>query len=274
MRSTTRLLASAIALSGAVLAAPAEAATCRDPRGFDAFLADMKKEATAQGVSAAAAAALDGLTYDPKVISLDQGQHVFKQTFEQFSGRMINASRMKQGALKLKQYASPLSRIEETYGAPGPVIVAIWGLETDFGAVNGDFSTLRSLATLAFDCRRTDKFQAELIDALRLVERGDLPPEAMRGAWAGELGQAQFMPSSYVKYAVDFTGDGKRDLLRNPLDVMASIANYLKAHGWKPGEGWEPDQPNFAAIKEWNAADVYARTIAAFATKLAATQAQ
>lgn len=271
MRSTMRLLACALSCA---VALPAAAATCRDPRGFDAFLADMRKEASAQGVSAAAVSALDGLTYDQKVISLDQSQHVFKQSFEQFSGRMINASRLKQGATKLKQYASALSRIEETYGVPGPVIVAIWGLETDYGAVTGDFPTLRALATLAFDCRRTDRFQGELIDALRLIERGDLTPETMRGAWAGELGQAQFMPSSYYKYAVDFTGDGKRDLLRNPNDVMASIANYLKEHGWKRGEGFEPGQPNFAAIKDWNAADVYARTIAAFATKLAATLTQ
>ncbi|WP_395666914.1 lytic transglycosylase domain-containing protein [Methylocella sp.] len=271
MRSTTRLFALALGLAGA---APAMAATCDDPRGFTAFLADIRTEAAAQGIAPAAVAALDGLTPEPKVVSLDRGQHVFKQSFEEFSARMISPSRLKQGANRLKQYGSALSRIEAAYGVPGPVIVAIWGLETDYGAVTGDVSTLRALATLAFDCRRSAKFQGELLDALRLVARGDLKPAEMKGAWAGELGQAQFMPSSYLKYAVDFNGDGRRDLLRDPLDVMASIANYLKEHGWRSGAGWEPGEPNFDVIRQWNAADVYARTIAAFATKLAATQAQ
>ena len=153
-------------------------------------------------------------------------------------------------------------RIEQDYGVPAPIIVAIWGLETDFGAVNGDFETLRALATLAYDCRRTEKFQAELLDALRLIERGDLSPGAMRGDWAGELGQTQFMPSSYLKYAVDFGGG--RDLIRSVPDALASTANYLRAYGWQRGDGWEPGEPNFAVIQQWNKADVYSRTIALF----------
>ncbi|MEJ0095751.1 MAG: lytic murein transglycosylase [Methylocella sp.] len=269
MSSTMRSFILAFCLSSLTLIAgllAAEAATCRDPGGFGAFIASMKKEAAAQGISASAINALDDVSYDPNIISRDHGQGVFDQSFEQFSGRMVSPSRLHKGALLLKQYASILSRIEETYGVPGPVLVAIWGLETDFGAVNGNTPTLQALATLAFDCRRTEKFQAELLDALRLIERGDLTPSAMRGAWAGELGQTQFMPSSYLKFAV-----GGRNLIRSAPDVLASTANYLHEYGWQRGAGWEPGQPNFAVIQQWNKADVYSRTIALFATKLAVT---
>jgi lytic murein transglycosylase len=251
---------------------PLFAATCRDPAGFEAFLAAIKREAKTQGVSETAISALDGLTYDPSIIAKDHGQKVFRQSFEEFSGRMISPHRLKKGAQLMKQYASVFSRIEATYGVPAPIIVAIWGLETDFGAVNGTTPTLRALATLAFDCRRTERFQGELIDALKLIDRGDLAPAAMRGAWAGEIGQTQFMPSSYLKYAVDFDGNGHRDLINNTPDVLASTANYLAGYGWQRGAGWSPDEPNFAVIKEWNKADVYARTIALFATKLADAQ--
>jgi len=250
--------------------APLHAATCRDPGGFDAWLAGFKREAAAQGISPEAISALDGVTYDPSIISRDHGQHVFHQSFEQFAGRMVNSYRLHKGASLIKQYAGTFERIEQTYGVPAPIIVALWGLETDFGAVNGNTPTLRALATLAYDCRRTEKFQAELLDALRLIERGDLSPSAMRGAWAGELGQTQFMPSSYLKYAVDFGGG--RNLIHSVPDVLASTANYLKGYGWQRGAGWNPGQPNFAVIKQWNAADVYSRTIAYFASKLAGEQ--
>ncbi|SFK18976.1 lytic murein transglycosylase [Methylocapsa palsarum] len=269
MRLTMRRGLSGVFILALCAASPVRAATCRDPAGFDAFIAAIRQEAAAQGVSAAAISALDGVAYDPDIISKDHGQHVFHQSFEEFSARMVNANRLKRGRTLLKQYAGTFERINEAYGVPGPIIVAIWGLETDFGAVNGDTPTLRALATLAFDCRRSDKFQAELIDALKLIQRGDLAPGAMRGAWAGELGQTQFMPSSYLKYAVDFSGDGRADLIHNAPDVLASTANYLKGFGWKRGAGWNPGEPNFAVIQEWNKADVYARTIALFATKLA-----
>ena len=121
---------------------------------------------------------------------------------------------------------------------PGPVIIAFWGLETDYGAFTGGFSSLRSLATLAYDCRRPDHFRAELIDALRLLESGDLVPKEMTGAWAGELGQVQFTPSNYLKYAVDYDGDGRRDLVGSVPDALASTANYLKAIGWRADEPW------------------------------------
>ena len=248
--------------------APVEAATCRDPAGFDAWLSDFKRQAAATGISASAISALDGITYDPGIVAKDHGQHVFRQSFEQFSGRMVNSYRLHKGQALIKQYAPTFARIEQEYGVPAPVIVAIWGLETDFGAVSGNTPTLRALATLAYDCRRSDMFQAELMDALRLVQRGDLSVSA-HGAWAGEVGQTQFMPSSYLKFAVDFDGSGRRDLMHSVPDVLASTANFLKSYGWQRDGSWAPGSANFAVIKEWNQADVYSRTIAYFATRLA-----
>jgi lytic murein transglycosylase len=253
-----------------LVAGQASAATCRDPAGFEKWLGDIEQEAIAQGISPAAVRqALSGVTFDQNVIKRDRGQGVFKQSFEQFAGRMVSASRLKGGANMLKRHASTLARIEQRYGVPGPVLVAIWGLETDFGAVKGKLPVIRSVATLAYDCRRTEFFQAHLFDALRIVDRGDLTPGEMRGAWAGELGQTQFMPSSYVKYAVDFDGDGRADLLHSPADVLASTANYLKGHGWVRGGSWEPGSQNFEAIRAWNKSRVYSQTIAYYATKLA-----
>src|SRR5580693_4676774 len=169
---------------------------------FDAWLADFKAEAAAKGISQSAiAAGLNGVTLDRGILSRDHSQQVFSQTFEEFSGRMV-PPRLTRGANMLKQYGSVLGRIEQTYGVPGEIVVAIWGLETDFGVNIGKFPTMRSLATLAYDCRRSEMFKAELMDALRIVERGDVAPAELRGAWAGEIGQTQFMPSSYIKFAV------------------------------------------------------------------------
>ncbi|MFO1148154.1 MAG: lytic murein transglycosylase [Alsobacter sp.] len=271
-RALTLPLAAAALAASILGAGGASAATCKDPAGFDKFLDDIRKEAAAKGVSQRAiAASLDGVTFDQSIVNRDRGQRVFKQTFEEFSGRMISKYRLTKGASLLKQYAGPLARIETQYGVPGPVLVALWGLETDFGAYAGNFATIRSVASLAYDCRRTEMFQAELIDAMRIVDRGDLQPSQMKGAWAGELGQTQFMPSSYMKYAVDFDGDGRRDLMRSPVDVLASTAAYLAGYGWQRGQPWDEGTPNFQVIKQWNKAQVYAKTIALYADKLAAT---
>lgn len=251
-------------------AGQASAATCRDPAGFEKWLGDIEQEAIAQGISPAAVRqGLSGVTFDQSVIKKDRGQGVFKQSFRQFAGRMVSPPRLKGGANMLKKHAGTLARIEQRFGVPSPVLVAIWGLETDFGAVKGNLPVIRSVATLAYDCRRSDFFKAHLFDALRIVDNGDLRPSEMRGAWAGEMGQTQFMPSSYVKYAVDFDGDGRADLLRSPADVLASTANYLKGHGWVRGGGWEPGTQNFEAIRAWNKSQVYSQTIAYYATKLA-----
>ncbi|MBV9428229.1 MAG: lytic murein transglycosylase [Bradyrhizobiaceae bacterium] len=249
-----------------LVAAPAYAVQCGG--SFEAWLDGFKREAAANGVGARGLAALNGLTPDPNVIARDRHQGVFHQTFEQFSARMISPDRMRVGARKLKQYAGTFDRIEQRFGVPGAVITAIWGLETDFGVNQGNFPTIRALASLAYDCRRTEKFQAELMDALRIVERGDLSPSEMRGAWAGEIGQTQFLPSSYLKLAVDFDGNGKRDLIHSAPDVLASTANYLQGYGWKRDQPWDPGTANFDVLREWNKSEVYSKTVAEFARRL------
>jgi lytic murein transglycosylase len=265
----SRRSALALALAGSLWAGPALAACGDTAAGFDQWLEGFRRDAAAQGISQRTIdAALSGVTYDRKVISADRNQKHFKQSFEQFSGRMI-PPRLKRARGMLQKHAAVLGRIEQQFGVPGEVVVAIWGLETDFGAVRGNMSTIRSLATLAYDCRRSDFFTGQLVDALRVAERGDLTPGEMRGGWAGELGQTQFLPSSYVAFAVDFDGDGRRNLLSSTADVLASTANYLRGYGWQPGQPWTEGTANFAVITQWNKAQVYARTVAEFARQLA-----
>jgi lytic murein transglycosylase len=268
MSKVNAVIAAALAGAVCVAAAPAFAAQCNHKGGFNSFVADFKKEAAAQGISKRGLAALDGVTPDSTVLAADRRQGVFKQSFEQFSARMISHDRLVKGGKLMTQHAATLKRIEQKYGVPGAVVVAIWGLETDYGVNQGKLSVVRSVATLAYDCRRSDKFQAELTDALRIIDHGDMASADMRGDWAGEIGQTQFLPSSYVKYAVNFDGHRHADLIRSADDVLASTANYLKQHGWQRGQGWDQGQPNFAVIQEWNKAEVYARTIALFADKL------
>jgi lytic murein transglycosylase len=245
------------------------AAECR-PENFGSWLEQFKQEAIGLGISQQTiASALNGVTYDPAIITRDHSQSVFQQGFEQFSGRMVSPDRLHKGANMLKRYGSILERIEDRYGVPAEVLVAIWGLESDYGVNQGKYSTIRSLATLAYDCRRSEKFRAELLDALRIIERGDLTSGQMIGAWAGEIGQTQFLPSAYLKFAVDFEGYGHRDLIHSPLNALASTANYLKSYGWTAGKPWTEGTPNFAVLQKWNESEVYAKTVGYFATRLA-----
>lgn len=261
------------ALLASLLLAPlsaAHAAAACGTGNFDTWLTDFRRDAAAQGISQHALdSGLGGVTPDQSVLSRDRGQKVFQQSFEEFSGRMV-PPRLTRGRNLMKQYGSVLSRIEQRYGVPGSVLVAIWGLETDFGVNTGKFQTIRAIATLAYDCRRAEMFRGELMDALRIVDRGDLAPAEMRGAWAGEIGQTQFMPSSWIKYAVDFDDNGRRDLIHSAPDVLASTANYLSSYGWKRGQPWDPGTDNFAVIQQWNKSTVYARTVGYFATQLEA----
>ena len=221
------------------LAQPAYAAGCKNTGDFGAFLAKFKQEAVAAGISKATVnGALSDVAFDQGIIDRDHKQGVFNQSFLEFSGRMVNAYRIQQGGKLAKKYGAVFARAEKATGVPAPVITALWALETDFGADNGDLPTLRSLATLAYDCRRPEVFHKELLAALTIIDKGDLAPEDMRGAWAGELGQTQFLPSYYAELAVDGDGDGRRDLIHSAPDVIASTANLLKFHGWKPGEPW------------------------------------
>ena len=268
MTKLNAAIAAMLAGAAMISAAPALAAQCNHKGGFNNFVTDFKKEAAAKGISKRGLSALDGVTIDNSVLAADRRQGVFKQSFEQFSSRMISNDRLVKGRKLMAQHAGAIKHIEQKYGVPGSVVVAIWGLETDYGINQGKLSVVRSVATLAYDCRRSDKFQAELTDALRIVDSGAMASADMRGDWAGEIGQTQFLPSSYVKYAVNFNGRGHADLIHNADDVLASTANYLKNHGWQRGQGWDPGEPNFAAIQEWNKAEVYAKTIALFADKL------
>lgn len=272
LKTRSLLLAAGMTLAMALgAAAPAQAQGCgNDASGFNAWVESFRRDAAAQGISQATiASALGGVQYYTATIKLDRNQKVFKQSFEQFSGRMI-PPRMGRAKSMLAKYADTLARVEAQYGVPKEVVVAIWGLETDFGAVSSKNSTLSALATLAYDCRRSDFFRGQLVDALRIVDRGDLTAGEMRGGLHGEIGQTQFLPSSYMAFAVDFDGNGRRDLISSPVDVLGSTANYLRGYGWQPGADWLPGTPNFSVIKQWNKSDIYSRTVAEFARRLAA----
>ena len=207
---------------------------------FDRFLADLKQQAVAAGVSPQTLAeAAPYLVYEQGIVNRDRGQRVFGQIFTEFAGRMAAPYRMQQGQQRIKTYATAFARAEKEYGVPPAVIAAFWGLESDFGANMGNLQTLPSLVSLAYDCRRSEMFQNETIAALKIIERGDLTPSEMVGSWAGELGQTQFLPTRYFNYAVDYDGDGRRNLLSSAPDAIGSTANYI-ATGlkWRRGEPW------------------------------------
>ena len=248
-------------------------ADCGNEAGqFGPWLGRYKAKAVAQGISAAtASASLDGIGYDSNVIRLDRSQRSFKLSFEQFYARRVSSSLINRGRGMLRTHAALLQRIEQRFGVPGAVLVSIWGLETNFGGDGGGGkSIVQSLATLAYDCRRSDFFTNELTHALRIIDRGDIAAGQMRGGWAGEIGPMQFLPSSYFKYAVDFDGDGRKNLFSSVPDMLASTANFLKSKGgWQAGKPWTPGSGNYAALQEWNKAEVYAQTIAVMSARLA-----
>jgi len=242
----------AISLAGSAAAA----APCRTSGPYDKWLAEFEREAIAQGISQqAVTAAASYLTYDQRIVNIDRGQRIFTQTFLEFSDRMAAAYRIQRGSALIKTYAPVFAKIDAQFGVPAPVIVSFWALESDFGANMGNYRTLSALASLAYDCRRADRFRAQLFDALRLIERGDLHPSDMVGSWAGELGQTQMMPSEYYRYAVDYDGDGARNLLRSAPDVLASTANYLVGLGWRRGEPWLTEV-RVPGTMQWQQADL------------------
>lgn len=224
------------ATAGAV---PVRAQSCNPTQSFERWLEDVKREAAGAGISRATIAnVLANVAFDPAIIRKDRGQGVFAQTFLTFSGRMVSSDRLKNGAQRLERYRDAFSRIEKEYGVPSAVIVGFWGLETDFGANSGKSPIVGALATLAYDCRRPEMFREQLLASLKIVDRGDLTPDQMVGAWAGELGQTQFLPAHYLEFGVDFDGDGRVDLRNSVPDVLASTAKLLQHHGWKRGEPW------------------------------------
>ena len=254
-----------------ISAPPAFAKSCGDTAsGFSTWLSDFEGRARSAGISQATLArALAGVTYDRNVIRRDRSQKSFKLSFEQFYAKRVGPGLLNSARAKMKTHASLLSRIEKRYGVPKEILVSIWGLETNFGRDgSGKYSIIQAIATLAYDCRRSEFFTGHLMAAMRIVQRGDMTPAQMRGGWAGEIGQVQFLPGSYDKYAVDYDGDGRRDLVRSVPDILASTANFLKGHGWKAGASWQPGTANYGVIKDWNRAEVYARTIAVMADRL------
>jgi lytic murein transglycosylase len=231
--------------------APARgAAACHNGMPFDRFLAELKQQAVAAGVSQRAlAAASPYLTYDQSIVNRDRGQRVFGQVFTEFSRNRASDGAAKNAQARIRMHAAAFDRAEKEFGVPPAVIAAFWGLESSFGAELGKLHTLPSLVSLAYDCRRSEMFQKETIAALKIIERGDLTPEEMIGSWAGELGQTQFLPTHYFNYAVDYDGDGHRNLLRSAPDVIGSTANYIaKGLNWRRGEPWLQEvraPPNF-----------------------------
>ena len=228
-----------VAAAALVLATSAQAETCGNTsKGFGGFIKQMKREADAAGVSPQAVAALNDVSYDTGIIKKDRSQNHLSVDFLKFQAGKATAARIKKGQAVIAKNQALFDRIEQEYGVPAPVITAFWALETDFGGFMGDFPTIQSIATLAWDCRRPEKFRPQLIAALQLLDSGDVTIEDMRGAWAGEIGHTQFMAYDYNESGVDFDGDGKRNLRGSVPDALASAANLLRKHGWQPGQPW------------------------------------
>jgi lytic murein transglycosylase len=254
-----------------LLAAPASAAQCGGD--FNAFVASMSREAASAGVSRAVIEqAFAGVSQDQTVLAFDRRQRgmFHSKSFEEYAATRVVPPRIKRAKQLMVRHAALLSRIEKQFGVPAPVIMAIWTLESDNGTGDiGKLPVIRTLATLAHDCRRTELFQTELIAALQIVQRGDLPLRDLVGAFAGEIGQTQFLPSSYIKYGVDYDGNGHVDLRHSVPDVLASTANLLKTNGWRAGAPFGEGSENFEAMREWNRSVVYRKTIVLMAERLA-----
>jgi lytic murein transglycosylase len=252
-------------------ATPSQAAKCGGD--FNMFVASMAREAQSAGVSRSVIdEAFAGLSPDPAILAFDRRQKgmFHAKSFEEYAATRVIPPRIKRAQGLMQKHAALLARIEKQFGVPAAVVVAIWTLETDNGTGDmGKLPVIRTIATLAHDCRRTELFQGELISALQIVQRGDLPLRDMVGAYAGEIGQTQFLPSSYIKYGVDFDGDGHVDLRHSVPDVLASTANLLKVNGWKAGAPYSEGTDNFLiAMREWNHSEVYRKTIVLMAEKI------
>ena len=252
------------------LAAPASAAQCGGD--FHSFIAAISREAQSAGVSSQVInQAFAGIAPDGAVLSFDRRQRgmFHSKSFEEYARTRVIPARLKRARNLMARHAQLLSRIERQFGVPKELLMAIWTLETDNGTGDmGRLPVIRTLATLAHDCRRTELFQRELIAALKIVQRGDLPLSDLKGAYAGEIGQTQFLPSSYIKYGVDYDGNGHVDLRHSVPDVLASTANLLKVNGWRAGQPFGEGTANFDAMREWNHSEIYRKTLVLFSERL------
>jgi membrane-bound lytic murein transglycosylase B len=232
----------------------ADAAQCgSSAAGFSAWKQQFAGEARAKGIGASTVSALMATNYAQATINADRGQRSFGLSLDQFLAKRGAATIVARGRSLKHSQAALFGSIQARYGVPPGPLIAIWGMETGFGSQRGNQNMLSSIATLAYDCRRTEYFTGHLYAALQLIDRGALSP-ATRGSMHGEVGQTQFMPKNILAY-----GTGNLDVAANALN---STANFLRAHGWRAGAGYQPGESNFAAIQEWNAAGVYQRAIA------------
>jgi lytic murein transglycosylase len=252
------------------LAAPASAAQCGGD--FNRFLAAMARDAQGVGVSRGVIeVTFAGVTIDPAVLAFDRRQRgmFHAKSFEEYARTRVVPARINRARRLMGKHAALLARVERQFGVPAPLLMAIWTLESDNGTGDmGKRPVIRTLATLAHDCRRSELFQRELIAALMIVQRGDLPLRDLVGAYAGEIGQTQFLPSSYIKYGVDLDGNGHVDLRHSVPDVLASTANLLRVNGWRAGAPYGEGTENFQVMREWNRSEIYRKTMVLFAERL------
>jgi membrane-bound lytic murein transglycosylase B len=284
-------------LTAALAAVPLSAmAQSSDPQ-FAAWLKGLRSEAARAGVDGHTLdAALGSVEQIPKVLELAHSQPEFKMTFERYLEIVVSPERVARGKVLLKENRALLQRFSGSSGVPEPVIVALWGIESNFGTKQGDFEIVPALATLSYNGFRAKFFRSELIAALKIVAEGNIGLHAMKGSWAGAMGQCQFMPTSFLAYAADGDGDGRRDIWTNKADVFASITNYLRRVGWRPGLRWgneasgaAPAGPgerivrpsgaggpaysvteNFKVILRWNQSDFFGLAVGLLSDRIAA----
>ncbi len=248
-------------------AATAHAAPCSDTGAqYEEWKPLMAAEAAALGVGERGIAALMATQYSTGTISADRNQRSFRYSLAKFLDVRGADAIVSQGRRRLRDNADFYASLERAYGVPAGVIIAIHGMETGFGNFMGDTNVVSAIATLSYDCRRSDFFTDHLIGALMLVDRGSISPQSI-GAKHGELGHTQFLPGNALRYGIDGNGDGVVDL-SNQTDALASTANFLAQKGWRPGAGYQEGEPNFAVIKEWNAATVYQQAIAIMGARI------
>ncbi|WP_281243128.1 lytic murein transglycosylase [Gemmobacter aquatilis] len=259
--------AAAAALALPFLAVTAQAAPCSDTGGnYEAWKPVMAQEAQAAGVGQRGIAALMGSSYAQRTIAADRNQKSFKYTLDKFLQVRGADTIVAQGRKRKAQNPNLYAGLEARYGVPAGVLLAIHGMETAFGGFMGDSNVVSSIATLAYDCRRSDYFTPHLIAALMLVDQGVITAASV-GAKHGEVGHTQFLPGNVLRYGVDGDGDGRVDLTKQ-ADALASTANFFAQKGWQPGQGYQPGEPNYPVLQEWNAATVYQQAIALMGAKI------
>ena len=248
-------------------ACPAMAAPCGDTSdGYEDWKSVMANEAGESGVGARGQDALMGTSYSTKTIAADRNQKSFKYSLAKFMQVRGADTIVAQGRKRKAKNADFYAGLEQTYGVPAGVVLAIHGMETGFGGFMGDTNVVSAIATLAYDCRRSEFFTGHLLAALKLVDQGTISTKTI-GARHGEIGHTQFLPGNVLAFGVDGNGDGRVDLA-NVTDALASTANFLAQKGWRPGAGYQKGEANFAVIKDWNAATVYQEAIAIMGSKI------